>query len=99
MWEFVVAERQSLADLWACVEEVKELEKKCVDMYAEKAKTPIGETLAKFALFRKDMDEARRQNLLAKAKKEKAEKKRLEQEARDRAKRGVKAEGGEAAKA
>jgi len=51
-------------------------------MFAEKPKSPIGEFLVKFANFRKDLNEARRQNLVAKAKKEKLEKKKREEEAK-----------------
>jgi len=75
-----------LSELRATAEEVKELIKTCGDRYAEKPKTPEKETLQKFADFRKDMDEARKTNLLARAKKEKAEKRRLEQEAAAKAK-------------
>eukprot|EP00927_Polykrikos_kofoidii_P038732 TRINITY_DN33156_c1_g1_i1.p1 TRINITY_DN33156_c1_g1~~TRINITY_DN33156_c1_g1_i1.p1 ORF type:complete len:1639 (+),score=436.28 TRINITY_DN33156_c1_g1_i1:144-4919(+) len=79
---FVTNSQKQLGVLRESVEEVTELCKQCVDMYAEKPKTPIGETLTKFAHFRKDMEEARRQNLLAKVKKEKAEKRRNEEKAK-----------------
>eukprot|EP00931_Biecheleriopsis_adriatica_P056669 TRINITY_DN3358_c0_g1_i2.p1 TRINITY_DN3358_c0_g1~~TRINITY_DN3358_c0_g1_i2.p1 ORF type:complete len:1642 (-),score=572.30 TRINITY_DN3358_c0_g1_i2:3-4904(-) len=85
--EFVKSSREQLAELKGQAEEVQELTKKCCDMFAEKAKTPAPETLGKLAAFRKDMEEARRQNLLAKVKKEKAEKRRAEQLAKEQAKK------------
>ncbi|CAE8620767.1 unnamed protein product [Polarella glacialis] len=86
MRSFVADAKTRLADLRTQVEEVAGLSKQCMDLYAEKLKTPASETLAKFALFRKDMEEGRRQNLLAKVKKEKAEKKKAEEKAKAEAK-------------
>jgi len=86
MRTFVDNSMGGLSELRTQVEEVQESVKGCCDRYAEKPKTPEKEMLQKFADFRKDMDEARRTNLLARAKKEKAEKRRLEQEAAAKAK-------------
>jgi len=86
MRSFVDSSKEQLANVRKKVEEAQEMSKTCCEMYAEKAKTPIGDTMTKFAGFRKDMEEARRQNLLAKAKKEKAEKRRVEVEKKAAAK-------------
>lgn len=77
---FVTGAQKQLSALREQVNEVTELIKQCVDMFAEKPKTPIVETMLKFATFRKDMEQARRHNLEARVKKEKAEKRRLERE-------------------
>ncbi|CAK0840346.1 unnamed protein product [Prorocentrum cordatum] len=79
MEDFATQAQEKIAGLKEQVTQVADLTKQCCDMF-EKPKTPSGEFLAKFALFRKHMEEARRENLLAKAKKEKAEKKRAEKE-------------------
>eukprot|EP00929_Paragymnodinium_shiwhaense_P074338 TRINITY_DN38031_c0_g1_i1.p1 TRINITY_DN38031_c0_g1~~TRINITY_DN38031_c0_g1_i1.p1 ORF type:complete len:1727 (+),score=662.87 TRINITY_DN38031_c0_g1_i1:149-5329(+) len=91
---FATAADKKVKELRTQVDEVTELCKQCIDMYAEKQKTPIGEVLVKFSSFRKDMEAARRHNLEAKLKREKAEKRRQEQKAKDAAK-----EAKEAAKA
>jgi hypothetical protein len=80
MSDFATQAQEKISDLKAQVTQVADLTKQCCDLFAEKPKTPSGEFLAKFALFKKHMEDARRENLLAKAKKEKAEKKRAEKE-------------------
>lgn len=86
MRTFVGNSKGKLTELRTQVEEVTQSIKECCDRYAEKPRTPEKETLQKFAEFRKDMEEARRTNLLARAKKEKAEKRRMEAEAAAKAK-------------
>merc|ERR1712096_424842 len=51
-------------------ERVAELTKRILELFAEKPKTPLAEMLVKLEKFRKDFENARRENLLAKAKKE-----------------------------
>jgi hypothetical protein len=70
-------------------DETTELVKKVTDLYAEKPKTPVGDILVKLSSFRKDLNEAKKTNLLARAKREKAEKKRREEEARAAKKAGA----------
>lgn len=86
MKSFVDDAQGKLSGLRTQVDEVVDSIKKCIDLYAEKPKTPIAETLKKFADFRKDMEDARRTNLLARAKKEKAEKRKAEKEGAAKAK-------------
>ena len=87
MQDFVTMAQEKLSKLREQVEEVQGLSKRCCDLFAEKPKTPTGETLGKLAAFRKDMEDGRRQNLMAKVKKEKAEKRKAEQQAKAQAKR------------
>merc|ERR1712007_331572 len=48
------------------------------ETFGEKTKTPVADTLKKLSAFKKDMEDARRNNLLARAKKEKAERRAAE---------------------
>jgi len=48
------------------------------ETFGEKPKTPVAETLKKLSAFKKDLEDARRNNLLARAKKEKAERRAAE---------------------
>lgn len=80
MRKFVAEATAQTGVLKTHVDKVNELHKEMVDLYAEKPKTPIGEVLKKFADFRKDLEEARKANLLAQAKRAKAEKKAREAE-------------------
>lgn len=80
MRKFVSDAKSQLTTLRTQADAVTELSKKVTDFYAEKPKTPTGEYLAKFADFRKNMVEARQQNLVAKAKQDKARKARAEKE-------------------
>jgi hypothetical protein len=84
--KFVESAQEQLAKLRAVSDEALEHLTKVLQLFCEKPKTPIGETLKKLGDFKKDMEEARRQNLLAKAKKDKAEKKQRENEAKLKAK-------------
>eukprot|EP00746_Dinoflagellata_sp_MGD_P086932 gnl/MRDRNA2_/MRDRNA2_34463_c0_seq1.p1 gnl/MRDRNA2_/MRDRNA2_34463_c0~~gnl/MRDRNA2_/MRDRNA2_34463_c0_seq1.p1 ORF type:complete len:774 (+),score=233.86 gnl/MRDRNA2_/MRDRNA2_34463_c0_seq1:40-2322(+) len=86
---FAASAEEKLSALRLQADECAELVKKVTDLYAEKPKTPVSEILTKFASFRKDLTEAKRQNLLARAKKEKADKKRREEEARAAKKAGA----------
>lgn len=87
MREFTNAAKAQLDALRAQVADTEELIKACNEMFAEKPSASVGEVMGKFAEFRKDMEEARRQNLLAKAKKEKADKKQRERDAKEAAKK------------
>jgi len=80
MRTFVSESEERLKALQTMADESAELLTKCQELFVEKKSVPLGETLKKIAQFKKDMEEARRQNLLAKAKKDKAEKKRVERE-------------------
>jgi len=51
------------------------------ETFGEKPRTPVAETLKKLSAFRKDMEDARRSNLLARVKKDKAEKRANERAA------------------
>jgi len=88
---FLVDAQKQVASLREDTNKCVELVKQCIDMYAEKPKSPIAEAMIKFATFRKDMEDARRQNLLAKAKREKAEKRAADAAAKDAAKANAKA--------
>ncbi|CAJ1376945.1 unnamed protein product [Effrenium voratum] len=87
MQGFVKDARERLSKLREQVEQVQTLSKQCCDLFAEKPKTPSPETLGKLAAFRKDMEDARRQNLMAKVKKEKAEKRKAEQKEKAQARK------------
>eukprot|EP00435_Cladocopium_sp_Y103_P062666 s552_g24.t1 len=89
MQAFVKAAQATLSKLKEKVEEVQVLSKRCCDLFAEKPRTPTAETLGKLAAFRKDMEDGRRQNLMAKVKKEKAEKRKAEQQAKAQARKSV----------
>lgn len=89
MRSFTASAEDKLSALRTEADEVVELVKKVTDLYAEKPKTPVSEILVKFATFRKDLNEAKRQNLLQRAKKEKAEKRRREEEAKAAKKAGA----------
>ena len=54
MQDFVTMAQEKLSKLREQVEEVQGLSKRCCDLFAEKPKTPTGETLGKLAAFRKD---------------------------------------------
>jgi len=84
MTEFVGSAQGKLDELKAISEDITDLSKRCLDRYAEKAKGKIEETLVKFAQFKKDMEEARRQNLIAKNKKEQVKRKQMEKEKREK---------------
>merc|ERR1712083_72841 len=60
MSDFVTLAQGKLSHLKEQASEVADLTKKCCDLFAEKPKTASGEFLAKFALFRKDMEQARK---------------------------------------
>lgn len=55
MQDFVTMAQEKLSKLREQVEEVQGLSKRCCDLFAEKPKTPTGETLGKLAAFRKDL--------------------------------------------
>merc|ERR1712007_195321 len=71
---FAVEGKSKLSLLIEQRDRVLVLVNRTCETFGEKNKTPVAETLKKLSAFRKDMEDARRSNLLARVKKDKAEK-------------------------
>jgi hypothetical protein len=90
MRAFVESAKESSERLLEKVSAAEELQKRINEKFGEKPQQAVGEVLTKLGKFRKEMDEARRSNIIRKAKKAKEAAKRKEEEEKEKKKRSVK---------